>query len=295
MIIGKKSAEIITELNKDLSQKTLEFISERFNQRFPHTVPWMSLMCLTDFEIKDPSIFFDIYKRGCLLSDPQDLQRIASFLKTEGKPIIDRTLSPRTGIIYTHDISIIEDLGEKKEAWVSCFDKAKALLLESDALFPEIFYELVHFVVYVKVPQKFAFSTHLARGAVFFTPPVEKHPEITMAIDLVHELGHQVLMIYQSADTLIASSLEQPVWSAVRQTYRPAIQSMQAAAALTYMLILVKNLLGKQNINDSEREYISQAFEAMKTGLSSTLFSLREHCQFTEVGQQIMQDFEQVL
>lgn len=294
MIIGLHSASLIRELNAELVEKTRILASERMGVTFESVVPWMCMVCLKDVQVKDPSIFFDHYSRGDLIISHEQLQRIANLMKNDGRLIVESVLSPNAGVSPSQRFSIIEDLRDEAPMWSNCYSQARALLLDSDEFFPALFYDLVHFVVPIEAGGKFDFSTHLARGAIFFSAPEPPEPEIGMAIDLAHELGHQALMVFQSADPLLTSPLDQPVWSAIRQTFRPAIQSMQAAAAMGYMILFMKGALKNATLSEPQRRYLEDSLMTTINGMRETVSALGS-CQFTPLGNQIFIDFSLML
>jgi hypothetical protein len=295
MFIGTSSVDFISELNVDLAQKTLVQASNKLNVSFARFVPWMCLVCLTDDDLTGASILFDEYDRGELLIQREKLNRIAGFLRKEGRSIVDDAIGPTAGLTSSDTISVVEDIEVAQPEAIACYAAARTLLLESDPLLRGLFKTLIHFVVPVRsLSRKFGYSTHLARGVVFLSFPEDEHPEIALAIDLAHELGHQALMVFQSADPLLTSSLDEPLWSGIRQAYRPAIQCMQAAAALCYMTILTDGLIKRSDFTVSERAYIEKNHHSQVEKMKATILSINEACTFTGVGRRIMEDFERV-
>lgn len=85
-------------------------------------------------------------------------------------------------------------------------------------------------------------SVHWFKGAIFLSPPVESpHAHLELILNIVHELGHQSLMIYQDSDEIIYNGLNVEVYSSIRKTSRPAIMSFHALVAVYYMLRLFNN------------------------------------------------------
>jgi hypothetical protein len=296
MLIGKGAADFISQLNTDLAQKTVAHASSKLHQSFPRFVPWMCLVCLTDIDSIDVSILYEEYDKGNLLTNREKLFRIAEFLRKEGRPIVDAGVGPAAGLTSPEIISVMEDVKLARPDGIACYTASQALLLESDPLFSGLFNALVQFVVPMRSSSgRFGYSTHLARGAIFLSLAEDKHPKISMAVDLAHELGHQALMVFQSADPLLASPLDEPLWSGIRQAYRPAIQCMQAMAALSYMIILTKSLIKNSEFTALERAYTEENYNSQIEKIKSTLCSLKQACRFTNVGKRIMEEFEYVI
>lgn len=320
MIIGNESVEVITELNDELERKTLELANRKLNTEFQRMVPWMCLVCLTDLSFNDTSIFSHAYEPGSFLHTAEQLKPVAKFLRREGRPIMVATVAEETGLAdsyqlaeqaelsattnpdaqaagepHMHYIGVPSELGPAGQEQAAIFYRAKELVLNSGPFFSGIFYKLVHFAVPLDAPDEFNFSTHLARGALFFSPTSRVHPEITMAIALAHEMGHQALMTFQSADPLLSSALEQPIWSATRSTLRPAVQALQGAAALAYMLFFVRLLAQTHPLDPAEQGYLQETHDHLASGLDATLNGLNEQCSFTALGRQVVYEFGQVL
>jgi hypothetical protein len=253
------------------------------------------MVCLTDARIENTELLLEPFAKGELIVRPESLRRISKFLSTEGAPIRESAFGPRTGLDSSSAFTVVEDLGSSELIWVDCYAKARAFLFTSDEFFSEVFYDLVHFIVPIAANRKFAFSTHLARGAIFFTAPESSNAVTTMAIDLAHELGHQALMVFQSTDPLLASPLDQPVWSAIRKTTRPAIQSMQAAAAIAFMLVFIRGALKRADIDEGQRTHLNNSRAALREGLDATLKALDENCTFTPLGRSLVGEFHEML
>lgn len=296
MLIGQGALRFISELNTDLAQKSLALASVKLKQAFPRFVPWMCLVCLRDLNSIDTSILYDEYVPGELLVAQEKLFRIAEFLRNEGRPIVDAAVGPTAGLPVSVTVSVMEDVDIVQPDGVACFNLARELLLNADPLFSGLFRTLVHLVVPMRsTSPRFGYSSHLARGAIFLSLAENEHSEIAMAIDLAHELGHQALMVFQSADPLLVSPLDEPLWSGIRQTYRPAIQCIQAAAALSYMIIFTRSLISNSTFTTSEEYYIEENYNSQIEKIKSTLYSLKLNCRFTNVGERIIDEFERVV
>jgi HEXXH motif-containing protein len=310
MIIGNDSIHIVTELNHELNRKTLELANHKLRKEFTRMVPWMSLVCLTDSPVNDTSIFSHTYESGSFLHRPEQLKPVAEFLRGDGKPIMIAAVAEETGLAdayqlvssdpavgseEVHYIEVPDELGAARQKRADNFYKAKEMVLKSGTFFSAIFPSLVHFAVPLNAPDEFNFSTHLARGVLFLSPTSPVYPEITMAIALAHEMGHQALMVFQSIEPLLSSPLDQPVWSATRHTLRPAVHALQGAAALAYMVFFVRLLMQSHQFDPAQQVHVQETCSNLTEGLAATLSGLRDHCTFTALGKQIMSDFEQVL
>ncbi len=141
-----------------------------------------------------------------------------------------------------------------------------------------------------------AFSSHLLKGAVFRAIPRTSDPfwKLDLAIDLAHELGHQTLILYQSADPIIVSDLSEKVFSGIRQTDRPSIMSFHAAAALAYMIeymeIQLSDPQALSRLSSAEIDYGQSELTNFYRQLSDTLSSA-SNLEFSELGEQIYREY----
>jgi hypothetical protein len=132
-------------------------------------------------------------------------------------------------------------------------------------------------------------SIHWIKGAVFLSLPYDKtHRKIELALNIVHELGHQALMIYQDIDELIPEGLEKHVYSAVRKTTRPEILSFHALVAIYYMIVFVKQSLQVQT-NSFESEYLAVKFDVLKKQFLAGAFALKD-IAFTDLGRNLFNE-----
>jgi HEXXH motif-containing protein len=127
-------------------------------------------------------------------------------------------------------------------------------------------------------------------GAVFLGIPEGEYPLATLAINLAHEIGHQILMIYQTADTLIVEDhMDLPCYSGVRKTFRPAIMTLHAAAALCHMIFACRSIIEKFPQRPFS-EFMAQRTTQYQKDLSMTLQSLTKCCTFTDLGKFVVKD-----
>lgn len=86
-------------------------------------------------------------------------------------------------------------------------------------------------------------STHALRGALFMSLPYSSPILFEHTLNLVHELGHQVLMTYQCCDPLFPSGCEYiESFSVIRRTTRPAAKSLHALVATAFMVELLNHV-----------------------------------------------------
>ena len=136
-----------------------------------------------------------------------------------------------------------------------------------------------------------AMSTHFLKGAIIFRASNSNSiiDCINLAVDIVHEIGHQVLMHYLTADRIILSSYNQLIFSGAKNADRPAIKSLHSAIALTYMIYFLNNLNNIRNIIYFEDFKIFEIKrDKFKMQLEKNLNSLLKNCKFTNLGEIII-------
>jgi hypothetical protein len=129
---------------------------------------------------------------------------------------------------------------------------------------------------------RYGFSSHHLKGYVFLSFPAGDAVKDTIddSLALAHELGHQVLMAYQTADPVVASNPDAPVFSAIRRGFRPAILAVHGAMALGYMTYAAEHLG-------------SAAVKEYREGLRRTLLGMRAAgCTYTELGSLLVSELE---
>jgi HEXXH motif-containing protein len=128
-------------------------------------------------------------------------------------------------------------------------------------------------------------SAHWLKGAVFLSCPISPTlRRVNLALNIAHELGHQVLMLYQDVDSLI-KNIQQPVYSTIRKTERPAIMSFHAIVAVYFMLDCVKTLLAdSQNLLTAEETaFLESKLVALKREFLEGSFAIKD-VEFTDLG-----------
>lgn len=133
------------------------------------------------------------------------------------------------------------------------------------------------------------FSNHHVRGAVFLSLPMNSDTSrFELALNLVHECGHQALMIYQCSDDILLEDLRTPVYSIIRKTERPAILSFHAAIATAFMLEWLSEAM--HSISHLVPEELALLrFQMLKQDLELSLSSFVGR-RFTPFGQIMLEE-----
>jgi HEXXH motif-containing protein len=144
-------------------------------------------------------------------------------------------------------------------------------------------------------PEGVGMSSHSYFGGVFIgLPKVTEHARLHLAMNVAHEMGHQALMAYQLADDILESPHELPVYSAVRQTLRPAILSFHALVAIMSMLEFAQRSAQSALLNPAEQASMADWEEKLRGDLRQGLNALKV-VKPTELGQAILSEAEAAL
>jgi hypothetical protein len=132
------------------------------------------------------------------------------------------------------------------------------------------------------------FTDHNFMGAVFVSVERQSpYPDIALNISLAHELGHLAMMLYQFSENLLYETKEW-VYSGVRKVERPALMSLHASVALSYMIASARSLLSESNPH-SRNAYIQALIDEYESSLRAGLSALG-HLEKTYLCEQIIND-----
>jgi hypothetical protein len=282
LIIRNGAALLLTELHDELARKTLALWNARADRKYDHYVPWMSNLPDEAGAVVHHPALTDHYEPGALVHVPLLLRNINDYLRLPQAHRIAhdiiKNLSPEDA-----GASLVRE--KVSASLVERFTVAKAALFNAHPLFQMLFNRLVHAVVPLRRWElRMNESMDLARGVIFmsFYEPPDLWEDET---DLAHELGHQALMVLNSADPLFISDMAAPVYSGVRLVNRPAIQSLHAATALAFTILFLGGRK-EPKAREMEADFVRQ--------LRLTLESLRDNCVMTPLGQTILDDYDQL-
>lgn len=132
-------------------------------------------------------------------------------------------------------------------------------------------------------------STHFYRKGIFLSLPlVPDRVKVELLLNLVHELGHQALFTYQRHDKIAYDCHRTPVFSAIRRTKRPLIQSIHAMVAIVYMLELIISAPEKF-LGLGDQIYIKERFRGLIDDLKKAVEAL-DRVEFTKLGKLIYRE-----
>jgi hypothetical protein len=259
---GNSGFENIDELKLSFNQKTISIVNEKLESNYQKYSPWMSNLD----QLSDLGPLF--LNHDLIISTDDKITTIERhYLTGEDKK----------------DLKLGVD-SEKIEIFNSALSKINSSGNDISKLFGTV---VDHIVPINTEGQNFqeigiGFSTHLAKGSIFLSIPTleEEIAPLQMAINAIHELGHQCLYLYQSADKIIDKGLNDAVYSYVRKTKRPAIQSFHASVALAFMM---RFLTQYKAVNKKESDYQDKMIKALGKDFKDSLRSF-DSIKFTEVG-----------
>lgn len=138
-------------------------------------------------------------------------------------------------------------------------------------------------------------SSHSFRGGIFLEAPSRgwTAPRV-LALNLTHEIGHQILMAYQAGDPIISNGLRYPIYSYIRQTNRPAIKSFHALSALLMMV----DFLAKAHVSSAllpiEKRFFRTLLLQTQRDLLAAVKSFRDSpdVNLTQLGREILSEAE---
>lgn len=291
-LTGSIGTQRASELADALWEKIKCNTNQTLRTTYGHFVPWMSQ---SEWLIKAGDLL-QCHELTDILTEPTILNKLRNLYKADGKgPLSLLSDAENLGV----DIFPGED-GEDGPTH-QLFLKAKHRVLATSPDFRIRFEHLNRTIVpLAQVNEKgtfrTAFTSHDVKGAMFIVIPDvndDPHWKLHLELDMVHELGHMALIVYQSADRLLSSELSLPIYSGVRKTDRPAIMSLHAAIALTYQIEYLGDLIAQRNLRRDKSiiDYAIGLKEDLRRSLKDTLNGL-ERCQFTPLGWEIMEEFE---
>lgn len=253
----------IKELNDVYKEKSLLFANTQLSKDYDQYSPWMSNV----EHLKSLECQFS--RKELILNSREANHRLEeAYLNEE----IENKLS--LGNVSSKKLEIIEI--------------AASMICRSSGDIAKLFSNVILHIIPINTDAgKFqiignGFSSHLAKGAIFLSVPKMKNDnELQLAINMVHELGHQCLYIYQTADPIIADELDKPIYSFVRKAMRPAIQSFHASVALAFMTKFLDEI---KNQDVASSSYFTKTKEKLQSEFIRSLSSFSE-VKFTKIGQ----------
>ena len=281
MLISFEELDFILDLNSRLRDKTIKWHNEKTDSRLSKYTPWM---CYPIRNSGREKLYSNYDFENKLCTDFNFLEELESFFYNEGKHIVEgfhNTLG--------NDFKLHKQINKQKEL-VSLYNHSIKILHQSNYL-KSLWTNIIDIVVPLNTDYQISGSRDYARGAILISINAINDPLI-LALELSHELGHNVLMLFNSTDNLV-KNLETEIYSGVRKTKRPAIQSLHAIFALTFILILLKELKQKPQILTSiktKKEVVDFKFSKHLNSLKKSIKEMEDADILTNIGEKLISD-----
>lgn len=284
ILIGSSMAEQVFILNAQLRKSTFAISKQQCAPTISAYSPWVCISPLSSVQPPKELLECPVFEKGSLVIDESYLKQVREYISGSAHRIIEGL--PHTREDWLPDGGVTADLA-------TLFRQGKRLVVSTDPVLSRLYTEFVDYVVPLTHGRNRGYSTHLARGVIFRSFPPNANA-YDIAIDLAHELGHQVLMAWQSVDKILTTDHDQPVFSEIRLVNRPAIQSFHAAVALAYMLYFVKSLPNDTDCQEAGVRRGKAYRGSLHESLNMAIASLRQNCKFTALGTRMLEEMQLV-
>lgn len=281
LLIGATIDGAFFVLNQQLRNNTIGFAQRKLGRILSSYTPWLGFVPLTS-KIDTCLLHAPAARRGDLLTDSNQLEALRILFVQVGNAIIsDMPGDPSQWLPSDENIS-------------DHFAAGRNQILNAEDSLRLLFESVVDCVVPLGGGKNRGFSSHFARGAIFRSLP-KSDSEFDIAFDVVHELGHQTLMVWQSIDPIITSDPAAPVFSQIRRRNRPAIQSFHAAVAIAFMRLLELSRSDNLGIREAGAKRGEQYTKSLSHSLMLAISSIREACSMSNVGEKMLAEMERLI
>lgn len=271
-ITGVTGAKKIKLLNDKFESVCLDRVNNENTVNYPAYTPFMSL---NEGREKLPKLLLD--QKCLLVKDNEYLKNLSDFYV----PPANNYLGDKNTVEFGFD--------QNKE---EVFDSALDFFMSSNSFVVEAFQSIVKNIIPMKTidsevrKEGVGNSNRESIGALYLSAPSAEPKHIQLAINIAHEVGHQALMLYQTSDSIIhPAELTRNVYSAVRRTDRPAIQSFHALVALVYMRDFVASI-DLSKLNDFEKDFVETQHIMFISWLKANIWDFKK-ITFTDLGKMI--------
>ncbi|MQB35116.1 aKG-HExxH-type peptide beta-hydroxylase [Rhizobium rhizogenes] len=277
LILGHGAEAVLQHIGEQLQTETLALSNDIDGSSFKVYSPWMAGRPL--WRNPPPALLLEPppFTSGLLIIDEPYLRSVSAFLDSHPELLVE-LIGSRQDWAVAETVAI--DRPEMAKELTEVVDHVEA----SSPFFFNGRSALVKWIVPLQQQRPRGWSLQSARGLIFLGYH-QGYNHTDLALDLVHEMGHQALALFQSLDPIFASDENAPVYSEVRKTQRPAMQSLHAASAIAFMAKYLRDIGLPDHIHPDFRQ-------SMGLVLRHAIDQLRLLCTFTSIGEQILSDFE---
>ena len=271
-LTGNTGTNKIALLSGRFESVCLDRVNNNSTVVYPDYTPFMSL---NDGRENLPRLLLE--KKSLLVKDNDYLKHLSDFYS----PPANNRLGDKNTVEFGFDQS-------KEEI----FDAALEFFISNNSFVVDIFKSIVKNIIPMRTIESevrkegVGNSNRESIGALYLSAPSAEPKHLQLAINIAHEVGHQALMLYQTSDSIIhPAELTRNVYSAVRRTDRPAIQSFHALVAVVYMRDFV-NSIDLSKLNDSEKNFIERQHIQFIGWLKANIWDFKK-ITFTNIGKMI--------
>jgi hypothetical protein len=283
--LGEGGALTVELLARELYDKLRSRAEEKFGRQFAAYQPWMSNPeRLGEFE----ELASSSDRFPPVLTDERVFELLRNvYRSSEAAPL---------GLLFSEGewpLDFFAGTAKANREVEVGFGRAKRNVMAVSSAFRRRFAVLNQTIIPVRILKgvstgRLGFSSPELRGAMFLEIRDGNRPfwDVTLEIDMAHELGNAALMVYQATDALLQSDVAQPVLSPIRKAARPAIMSFHAVAVLGFIVEYLESSLRTGRYEGTARDFAEAELSAARNDLEVGLTALKK-CRFTLAGQLI--------
>lgn len=149
--------------------------------------------------------------------------------------------------------------------------------------------------------KKYGFSSPKAPSLIFTSIQSSDYghvKEFALALDLVHELAHQVIFLYQRYNQIFKNKKKSMIYSPLKKCDRPADLALHGLCALTYMTMFIENYFESQDLSFLEKEIIQDecpyVYAIIDDFFLALSVMLKHRSKLTTFGSEILDEIEYV-
>ncbi len=189
LLIGPRLSEDVLSVNTTLRESTVAYARDTLGKDFDFYSPWQSVVPYTR-SVPEKLLFYPPRRHRRPSDKRAILETMATFMTGKGAVALESLPGQQADWLPNADnVSNV-------------YDEAVGRIRNASATLRTLFDEVVDYVVPLGGGRNRGYSTHFARGAIFRSlPAVDDACDV--AFDVVHELGHQMLMVWQSVDPIL--------------------------------------------------------------------------------------------
>jgi len=279
--VGDHLNDDIFHLNSSLREQTIKYSEEKFNVSIDNYNPWLCYAPVLN-EIPKQFMYHQYNQSIPLIDDDLFIANLASFMLADGSIALDELFGEN--VLWAPSNSNNTDV----------YESSVNLILSSSKSINQLFNKIIDFIIPLGGNINRGYSSHFARGTIFRSFPKCSNAS-DMAFFITHELGHNILMLWQSVDPILSSGHSKPVFSQIRREERPAMQSFHAAFVLSYMLYLEKSTASNTEMQEAAIRQGASVNGTLESALTLAIDSIRKQCFMTEIGNQMLIEMEGIV